>query len=314
MAKRKQWSDVSMAAAVNCVQKDGKGLRETARLYNLPVESLRRRVIGSVELNCRPGPPTVLTEEEEERLAAYLVQMSEMGYGINREGVMGMAYTIVEKSKRSHPFREGSAGRAWFEGFMRRHPKLTVRSPQPLSYCRALCSNKDTITDFFGKLGAIYGRLNLISKPMQIYNCDESGVTVVFKPNKVVAELGKRNVYAMSAAERGKTHTVLSCVSASGFVLPPMMVYPRKTCVPDKLKEGAIPNTLFGNSESGWINSQLFLEWFAFFIKNIPPARPVLLVQDGHSSHISIELVEMARANDVTLCVCQCTPHITFSP
>ena len=32
--------------------------------------------------------------------------MSEMGYGISREGVMGMAYTIVEKSKRFHPFRE----------------------------------------------------------------------------------------------------------------------------------------------------------------------------------------------------------------
>ena len=244
-------------------------------------------------------------------MAAYLVQMSETGYGINREEVMGMAYTIVEKSKRSHPFREGSAGRAWFEGFMRHHPKLTVRSPQPLSYCRALCSNKDTIMDFFVKLGTIYGRLNLISKPMQIYNCDESGVTVVFKPNKVVAELGKRNVYAISAAERGKTHTVLSCVSASGFMLPPMMVYPRKTCVPDKFKEGAIPNTLFGNSESGWINSKLFLEWFAFFIKNIPPVRPVLLVQDGHSSHISIELVEMARANDVTLlCLPAHTSHI----
>ena len=70
---------------------------------------------------------------------------------------------------------------------------------------------------------------------------------------------------------------VLSCVSVSGFVLPPMMVCPHKTCVPVKFKEGAIPNTLFGNSESGWINSQLFLEWFAFFIKNIPPARPVPL-------------------------------------
>ena len=166
MAKHKQWCDISMAAAVDCVQKEGKGLRETARLYNLPVESLRRQIIGSVALNCRPGPPTVLTEEEEERLAAHLIQMSEMGYGISREGVMGMAYFDVEKSKRSHPFHEGSAGRAWFEGFMRCHPKLTIRSPQPLSYCRALCSNKDTITDFFSKLGSIYGRLNLISKPM----------------------------------------------------------------------------------------------------------------------------------------------------
>ena len=51
-------------------------------LYNLPVESLRRRVIGSVKLNCRPGPSTELTEEEEERLAAYQIQMSEMGYRI----------------------------------------------------------------------------------------------------------------------------------------------------------------------------------------------------------------------------------------
>ena len=70
----------------------------------------------------------------------------------------------------------------------------------------------------------------------------------------------------MSAAERGKTHTILSCVSASGYVLPPMMVYPRRTCVPEKFKKDAFPNTLFGNSESGWINSQLFIDWFAFFI------------------------------------------------
>ena len=93
-------------------------------------------------------------------------------------------------------------------------------------------------------------------------------VSILFsKPSKVVAELGNRNVYAVSAAERGKPHTVLSCVSASGYVLPPMMVYPRKTLVPDKLKEGALPSTLFVTSESGWIDSQLYIDWFAFFIK-----------------------------------------------
>ena len=52
----------------------------------------------------------------------------------------------------------------------------------------------DTINDFFGKLGSIYGRLNLISKPMQVYNCDETGVTIVHKPGKVIAQLGRRNV------------------------------------------------------------------------------------------------------------------------
>lgn len=45
----------------------------------------------------------------------------------------------------------------------------------PTYYCRAVCANTDTVNDFFGKLGAIYGRLNLTSKPKQVYNCDETG-------------------------------------------------------------------------------------------------------------------------------------------
>lgn len=40
--KRKLWSNESMAAAVEFVR-DGKGLREASRLYNVPIETLRRR-------------------------------------------------------------------------------------------------------------------------------------------------------------------------------------------------------------------------------------------------------------------------------
>ena len=183
-----------------------------------------------------------------------------MGFGLTKEGVMGMAFSIVNKSQCFHPLKNGSAGRAWFEGFVRRHPQLTIRSPQPLSYSRAVCANQDTITDFFGKLGAIYGKLNLVSKPMQIYNCDETGVTIAFKPHKVVAEIGCRNVYAVSAAERGEMHTILSCMSASSLSLPPMIVYPQKRPVPQQQREGAYPNTLFASSESGWMNTELFIE------------------------------------------------------
>ena len=41
------------------------------------------------------------------------------------------------------------------------------------------------------------------------------------------------------AAEKGKI-----CIW-SGSVLPPLMVYLRKRPEPEKLKDGAIPNTLF---------------------------------------------------------------------
>ena len=73
--KRKLWSNESMTLAVKA-GREGMGLREGARLYNVPHETLRRRVIGAVELGCKPGPPTTLTEEEEEKLVCYVVHMS----------------------------------------------------------------------------------------------------------------------------------------------------------------------------------------------------------------------------------------------
>ena len=77
---------------------------------------------------------------------------------------------------------------------MAHHPKLSLRTPQALSYCRASSSKKETIEDLFARLGSLYGSLNLISKPCQIYNADETGITVVHKPAKVIAGLGQRNV------------------------------------------------------------------------------------------------------------------------
>lgn len=53
------------------------------------------------------------------------------------------------------------------------------------------------------------------------------------------------------------------------------------------------------------------MEWFRFFLKSIPPARPVLLIEDGHASHISMEVIELARANDVhLLCLPAHNTHI----
>ena len=89
------------------------------------------------------------------------------------------------------------------------------------------------------------------------------------------------------------------------------MVYPRKRCVTENLKEGAIPDTYFATSESRWINSELYLEWFRFFLQHIPPTRPVLLLKDGHASHTSIEVIELARANNVHfLCLPAHTTHV----
>ena len=139
---------------------------------------------------------------------------------------------------------------------------------------------------------------------------DETGLSIVHKPGRVISELGRRNVWAITSAEKGKTHTVLTCVSASGFVLPPFVVYPRKR-ITDNLKVGAVPGTSFNCSNSGWVNADLFYKWLSFFVDCIPPARPILLLLDGHSSHVTVEAIELARKHNVhMLCLPAHTTHI----
>ena len=90
-----------------------------------------------------------------------------------------------------------------------------------------------------------------------------------------------------------------------------MMIYPRKKCVPENMREGAVPGTVFANSDTGWINANLFLELFKFFIQQLPSARPILLIQDGHTSHMSIELIKLAREYNIhLLCLRSHTTHI----
>lgn len=300
-----------MIGAVNAVREAGMPYREAARNFNVPVETLRRRVIGTVEIDARPGPSTVLAKEEEDLLAKYIIDMADMGFGLSREDIMRIAFVIAERMGKSHPFKDESAGRGWYEGFRSRHPYLTLRSPQPLSYCRALCSSKTVVNEFFAKLGAVYGRLNLLTKPMQVFNADETGINVVYKPGKVLAMVGRKNVYSIAAGERGKNHTILACVSASGISLPPLMIYPRKRSVPEGMRAGAPPDTMFTVSDSGWMTKEIYFDWFKQFIKWITPIRPVLLIQDGHASHVSIDLIEVARANDIhLLCLPPHTTHI----
>ena len=116
---------------------------------------------------------------------------------------------------------------------------------------------------------------------------------------------------SLTSADKGKTHTILACVSASGQVIPPFMVHPRKQPVPKNLRVGAYPNTVFNLSENGRITKELFFEWFKMFTVMIPPSRPEVLVLDGHGSHITINIIEFAKSNGIhLLCLPSHTSHI----
>uniref|UniRef100_A0A1X7UV72 HTH psq-type domain-containing protein n=1 Tax=Amphimedon queenslandica TaxID=400682 RepID=A0A1X7UV72_AMPQE len=98
--KRKYWSQQAMEQAVASVESDAMGLREAARCYNVPVETLRRRVKCLVPVECKPGPPTVLSKEEEDQLYEYLINMADMGYGITKGHRNEASFCYCRKNRK----------------------------------------------------------------------------------------------------------------------------------------------------------------------------------------------------------------------
>ena len=94
--------------------------------------------------------------------------------------------------------------------------------------------------------------------------------------------------------------------------MPPMVIFDRKRLQPD-LTKGEVPGTIYGLSNNGWIDSDLFIQWFSHhFLAYGPPVRPILLLLDGHATHYNPVVIEkVAKENVVLFCLPPHTSHCT---
>jgi len=60
-------------------------------------------------------------------------------------------------------------------------------------------------------------------------------------------------------------------------------------------------------NRTGWMTEEMFTKWFSHFISVVQPKsrfQPVILLVDGHCSHTrNVEVLEMAKANNVVILV-----------
>ena len=63
-----------------------------------------------------------------------------------------------------------------------------------------------------------------------------------------------------------------------------------------------VPGTLYGMSPNGWMDQELFCDWFfKHFLIHVVSERPLLLLLDGHSSHYTLDLVKATAEKDVII-------------
>jgi len=116
----------------------------------------------------------------------------------------------------------------------------------------------------------------------------------------------RRTTHKLTALNGEKsTHiTMLAFVSASGMKIPPLFIYPNKR-MSAELVAGCRkfdPECLLAMSDNGWITADIYALAFQHFIKHLPPASErghVLLICDGHESHVQLRVAREAMAHKV---------------
>ena len=88
-------------------------------------------------------------------------------------------------------------------------------------------------------------------------------------------------------------------ISASGKAVAPLVIF-SKNLQRGNYSEGIRDEWNFVCS--GYINSAIFLSWFQdCFVKQIGRSRPIVVIIDNHTSHLSTELIDYAKSENIEL-------------
>ncbi|CAK1598648.1 unnamed protein product [Parnassius mnemosyne] len=217
------------------------------------------------------------------------VKKNEMGWLLDSK-----AFNVPQSTLRRHALKQNKVlatitrGKEWLAGFRRRHPDISLRKPEATSAARAQAFNKPQVALFFNTYQDIIQSNNI--SPHKLYNVDESALSTVQRPQKVFATTGRKQVGALTSAEKGSHLTIVCCMSANGHFIPPCLIYPRKNMKQELIDE-APSGTMGIAQESGWMTTAVFFKWLVHFQLHVKASLDdkVLLIVDRHISHKGIE-------------------------
>ena len=131
---------------------------------------------------------------------------------------------------------------------------------------------------------------------------DETGVTTVLKPDRIIVRRGTKQIGAITSVERGTLFTVVGTISASGNSIPPYFIFPRVKFQRHFLN-GAPPGSKGDANPSGWMTEEHFLDFLKHFVEHVrcTHEKSCLLLLDNHESHICIKGLDFAKENGIVM-------------
>lgn len=99
----------------------------------------------------------------------------------------------------------------------------------------------------------------------------------------------------------GKDNTnFLACCSAAETLMPPLFICEGTNLWTTWKGNADLPGTMYVNSEKVYMTSGVFKNFFAKICEQVKQ-RPLLFILDGHTTHLSIKVLEKAKNEQISV-------------
>ena len=202
---------------------------------------------------------------------------------------------------RGTPFKDTLPTFGWWKRFTKRHPQLRLRTPSLIDPGRSAMSRSSILNRYFEEAKRFLCTLDILNDPDKILNIDETWYCEKGEKSQKVVTTAQCKVPYKVYGERQSHTTLTMCVSASGKWLPSMITFQGNIPKTELVHETGPKDTLYSNSASGHIDTELYLQ----YIRHIEPflcrRRPLAIFQDNLSCHENLDLVEFCLEKNIHL-------------
>jgi len=279
-------------------------VNRAAETFGVPESTLRSRRAGVPPRRDCEANSRKLTKLEEEVIVRHILDLDSRGFAPTLGAVRDMADKLLAARDAGH------VGKNWPTNFIKRTDRLITRFNRPYDRQRALCEDPEKIRAWFELIARTKATYGICDD--DTYNFDETG----FMMGKISSQLvvtGSEKRSRPKTIQPGNREwvTVIQGINATGWAIPPFIVFAGKYHLSAWYQEDNIPRDwAIAVSDNGWTTNELGVNWLKHFIAHTKDRRVgarQLLIIDGHESHSSLEFQAIYKENKIyTLCM---PPH-----
>lgn len=254
------------------------------------------------------GRPPIFNTEMENLLVKWAKAAGDAGREITTELMLSKAHEL-----RVLLFAESSEDvprptRSWLRRVLHRHNDLHLGYGEPYTAARARANTDANYTDFYRVRDALISKLqatyHLSLTAENFYNMDETSLHGRHRRLKTLSSTEYRAHKKVLVDILNARIQLVACGSASGVVIPPMIVVPTNVSKVAKIPMGARAALQRGGVmlplHRGRLDSDGFQEWVKHFLHMAPRGvRPIVLVMDNASFHQADAVLKELVRNSV---------------